>query len=265
MQNKSPAEIYSSKTDAEPVARRSGRWFFVGMALVMIATSIAGFLPAIIQPATRRAPLTLLAGVHGIVYFMWLFLYLAQSLLIANRRVVWHRKLGLTSVVLLALMIPLGFTTTTAMVRRGFDLSGDLHIDPHPNGETSADAPTASVFNLSALLAFITLAVAAIGFRRRPQVHKRLMLFANIMLMPAPIAHLFGHIPSTWSPAAIGAAFLILSNFFLLAPIAGDYLIEKRIRFLTVAMTVGLYAYQQFVILVIAPSAAWHHFAEWMS
>ena len=38
---------------------------------------------------------------------MWLFLYLAQSLLIANRRVVWHRKLGLTSVVLLALMIPL--------------------------------------------------------------------------------------------------------------------------------------------------------------
>ena len=151
MQNKSPAEIYSSKTDAEPVARRSGRWFFVGMALVMIATSIAGFLPAIIQPATRRAPLTLLAGVHGIVYFMWLFLYLAQSLLIANRRVVWHRKLGLTSVVLLALMIPLGFTTTTAMVRRGFHLSGDQDIGPQPDGQTLTDAPTATVFNFFAL------------------------------------------------------------------------------------------------------------------
>ena len=107
---------------------RPGRWFFVGMAFAMIATSIAGFLPAIIDPGTRRAPLTLLAGAHGIVFFMWLFLYLAQSLLIANRRVALHRRLGLTSAVLLPLMIVLGFTTTTAMIRRGFDLSGDQHL-----------------------------------------------------------------------------------------------------------------------------------------
>lgn len=58
----------------------------------MIATSIAGFLPATIEPATRRAPLTLLAEAHGIVFVMWLLLYLAQSLLIANRRVALHRR-----------------------------------------------------------------------------------------------------------------------------------------------------------------------------
>jgi hypothetical protein len=50
------------------------------MALVMIATSIAGFLPAIIEPAKRRAPLTLLAEAHGIVFFMWLLLYPAQAI-----------------------------------------------------------------------------------------------------------------------------------------------------------------------------------------
>ena len=105
-------EINSLKTDTELIARAMGRWFFVGMAFVFIATSIAGFLPAIINPATRRAPLTPLAEAHGIVFFMWLLLYLAQSLLIANRRVALHRRLGLTSVVLLTLMIPLGFTTT---------------------------------------------------------------------------------------------------------------------------------------------------------
>jgi hypothetical protein len=92
------------------------------------------------------------------------------------------------------------------------------------------------------------------------------MLFANITLMTAPIAHLFGHIPSTWlSPAAGGAAFAILTILFLLAPIAGDYLIEKRIRFLTAATAVGLFAFQVLVVFVIAPSAAWHRFAEWMS
>src|SRR6266550_6640590 len=250
----------------KPICNPGGRWFFVGMALVMIATSIAGFLPAIIEPATRRAPLTLLAEAHGIVFFMWLLLYLGQSLLIANRRVALHRRLGLTSVVLLAAMIPLGFATTTAMVRRGFDLSGDQHVDPHPDGQTSVDAPTSSVFNLSGLLAFIILAVAAIGYRHRPAVHKRLMLFANITLMTAPIVHLLGHIPSIWlSPAAYAVAFAILNIFFLVAPIAGDYLIEKRIRLLTAAMAIGLFAFQVLVIFVIAPSATWHRFAEWIS
>lgn len=117
-------------------------------------------------------------------------------------------------------MIPLGFTTTTAMVRRGFDLSGDQHVDPHPDGQTSVDAPTASVFNLSTLLACIILAVAAIGYRRRPDVHKWLMLFANITLMAAPIAHLVGHIPSlALSPAAPNVAVAILNILFLLAPV----------------------------------------------
>jgi hypothetical protein len=233
VQNAAKAEIDSLKTDNRLTARAAGRWFFVGMALVMIATTIAGFLPAIIEPATRRAPLTLLAGAHGIVTFMWLLLYLAQSLLIANRRVALHRRLGLTSIVLLALIIPLGFTTTTAMVRRGFDLSGDQHADPHPAEGVSLDAPTASVFNFAALLQFAVLAVAAICYRRRPDVHKRLMLFANITLMAAPIAHLLGHIPSTWLPGAAGdAAGAILNILFLVAPIAGDYLIEKRVRIL---------------------------------
>jgi hypothetical protein len=193
----------------KPVSHRAGRWFFVGMALVMIAISIAGFLPAITDSATRRAPLSPLAEAHGIVYFLWLLLYLAQSLLIANRRVDLHRRLGLTSIGLLALMIPLGFVTTTAMVRRGFDLSGDQQIDPHSNGQTTLDAPTASVFNLAALVTFAILAVAAIVYRRRPDVHKRLMLFANITLISASITHLCGHV-FRQSPNAFALAFTIL-------------------------------------------------------
>jgi hypothetical protein len=236
------------------------------MALVFIATSIAGFLPAIINPATRRAPPTPLAEAHGIVFFMWLLLYLAQSLLIANRRVALHRRLGLTSIVLLALMIPLGFVTTTAMVRRGFDLSGDQHVDPHPDGQMSMDPPTASLGNLSALVGFVIFAVAAIAYRRRPAVHKRLMLYANISLMTAPLTHLLGHIPSTWlSPAASTAAFFILCILFLLAPIAGDYLIEKRVRFLTAALSIGWFAGQMLVLFLVGPSSWWPRFAVWMS
>ncbi len=162
-------------------------------------------------------------------------------------------------------MIPLGFATTTAMVRRGFDLSGDQHTDPHPVEGVSVDAPTSSVFNFGTLLAFSVLAVAAICYRRRPAVHKRLMLFANISLMAAPIAHLLGHIPSTWLPVSGDAAVVILNILFLVAPIAGDYLIEKRVRFLTVAMAIGLFAFVLLQASVIGPSVAWHRFAVWIS
>lgn len=249
-----------------PVSHPAGRWFFVGLALVMIATSIAGFLPAIIDPATRRAPLTLFAAAHGIVSLLWLLLYLAQSLFVANRRVDLHRRLGLTSIVLLALMISSGFTTTTAMVRRGFDLSGDQHVDPHPDGQTLVDGPTASAGNFIALLTFSILAGAAILYRHRPAVHKRLMLFANITLMLAPITHLLGHMPSTWlSPGASAAAFVILYTSFLLAPVTFDFLTEKRVRFLTTGIAIGLFALLVLQVLVIAPSAAWRRFAVWIS
>jgi len=193
------------------------------------------------------------------VFFAWLLLYLAQSLLVANRRVDLHRKLGLTSIVLLAVMIPLGFATTSAMVRRGFDLSGDQHIDPH---QTETDGATSSVFNLFALLAFSLLAAAAICYRHRPGVHKRLMVFAPVPLMTASIAHLLGHIPSSWFPVGGDIAFAILYIPFLLAPIAFDYFTEKRIRLLTTALALGLFAYQLLLAFAIAPSPAWHRLAE---
>lgn len=250
----------------KPVSQPTRRWFFVGMALVFIATSIAGFLPAIINPATRRAPLTLLAVVHGIVFLLWLLLYLAQALLIANRRADLHRRLGLAGIGVMALVIYFGFTSMTATIRRGFDLSGDQHMDPHPDGLTTVDPPTAMIFNFSALVTFGILATAAIFYRRRPDLHKRLMLFANISLMVAPIAHFLGHIPSTWmSPALSATSFLLLYLLFLLAPMVYDFLVTKRIRWLTSSLAVGLFVSQLLQAVVVGPSAAWHRFVEWFS
>jgi len=250
----------------KPVSQPARRWFFVGMALVFIATSIAGFLPAILHPATRRAPLTLLAAVHGIVILLWLFLYLAQALLIANRRVDLHRRLGLAGVGVMALVIYFGFTSMTATIRRGFDLSGDQHMDPQPNGSTTVDAPTAMIFNFSALVTFGILAAAALFYRRRPDLHKRLMLFANIALMVAPIAHFMGHIPQNRiSPGLYVVSYLLLYLLFLLAPMVYDVLVTKRIRWLTSSLAVALFVSQLVQGIVIAPSAAWHRFAQWFS
>jgi hypothetical protein len=108
------------------------RWFFTGVAIAMLATSAAGFMPSLMHAAERRAPLSLLAAAHGIVFFAWLLLFLVQSRLVATRHVALHRRLGVAAVFLAALMVPLAYITPAAMVRRSFDLSGDLRIDHDP-------------------------------------------------------------------------------------------------------------------------------------
>jgi hypothetical protein len=76
------------------------------MALAMIVTSLAAFLPSIVHSAGRHAPLSPLAAAHGIVFFAWLLMFLVQGRLIATHHVTLHRRLGLASVFILALMIP---------------------------------------------------------------------------------------------------------------------------------------------------------------
>ncbi len=106
------------------------------------------------------------------MFFAWLLLFLVQTLLMGSGLVVWHRRLGIVAVFLLALMLPLGYETTIAMIRRGYDLSGDQYVGGITN-VGSLDAQTASVFNLVALAWFAILAICALCFRARPAVHVR--------------------------------------------------------------------------------------------
>lgn len=231
------------------------RWFFTGMAIAMLATAIAGFTPSILHPTGRRAPLSALAAVHGTAFFSWLLIFLLQSRLVATRHVTWHRRLGLASVFVLVLMVPLAYTTTVAMVQRGFDLSGDLRIDHDPLYE--------SVFTFSNILIFSVLVIAALAYRRRPEIHKRLMLFANIELMPAPLAHLIGHTP--WLASLPAAIIMIPISMFVIAAVARDLLLARRVLPLTWGLALLRVFSGPLEAGLIGPSAAWHHFASWLA
>jgi hypothetical protein len=231
------------------------RWFFTGIAMAMLATSMAGFTPSLVHTAGRRAPLSPLAAAHGIVFFSWLLIFLIQSRLVASRRVALHRKVGRVSVLVLTLMIPLAYTTTAAMARRGFDLSGDLRIDHDPLYE--------SIFPFSNLLIFSVLVAAALAYRRRPEIHKRLMLFANIELMPAPLAHFIGHTP--WLAALPAAIIMIPISMFVVAAVGRDILLGRRVHPLTWGLALLRLFSGPLEAGPIGSSAAWHHFASWVS
>jgi hypothetical protein len=228
------------------------RWYFPGIAVVMIAVAIAGFAPSIAAPSRRLAPLTALAAVHGILFFLWLLLFLLQTTLIAARRPDLHRRMGITAVVLLIVNVPLSYVVTVEMVRRGFDLSGDQM--------TKADPLFGSIFNFVAAIEFPILAGAALAFTHRMEIHKRLMLFTNIMLMGVPITHLLGHFGLLSSPIPVLAG----ETIFLLSAVARDYLVSRRIHPLTTFLAISL-----FLLLPIqgfvGTTDAWHHFAAWLA
>jgi hypothetical protein len=233
------------------------RWFFTGMALVMIAVVLAAFTPSIAHPAGRRAPLSLLAAAHGIVFFTWLLIFLVQSRLIATHHVAWHKRLGLTSIFVLALMIPLGYSTIIGMVRRGFDLSGDLNL------AIGSDVAQEAVFPFFNITIFAVLVIAALAYRRRPEIHKRLMLFANIELMPAPLAHFIGHNPTLAPlPAPI---ILVPISIFVIAAVGRDWLVARRIHSLTWALAGLRMVSGGLEAGPIGSSTAWHHFVGWLA
>jgi len=70
----------------------------------------------------RRAPISPLRVVHGMLFFAWLIIFLIQSRLIATGNIALHRRVGVAAGFIPALMIPVAYATCVAMVRRKFDL-----------------------------------------------------------------------------------------------------------------------------------------------
>jgi len=169
-------------------ATYSQRWFFTGMALAMLVVACAGFVPSLVQTSRRHAPVSSLVGLHGILFFAWLTIFLVQSRLASAGMVAFHRKVGFAAACVLTFMVPLACATTIGMVRRGFDLSGDLRIE--------GDPPAEAALQFGWLLVFSVLMIAALAYRRRPDVHSRLILFANIALMPAALSFLLAGGPA---------------------------------------------------------------------
>ena len=142
------------------------RVFFSTVGLWIVVLTFVGFSPTFyLRALPERLPTHQI--VHGIVYSTWVVLFLVQALLISAHRARWHAALGAASAVLLTLMIPVGFHVVlvkTAAGLKSVDEAG---------------------FNLTELTLGFTFAFAGLANRRRPFVHKRLMLFATMMLTVA--------------------------------------------------------------------------------
>lgn len=244
------------KKTAGPLPHRVDGKFHIGMAIAAGATAILGFGPALLDTASRKAPLNLAVAVHGVLFSAWLALFLTQALLIHYGRFTSHRLLGVFGAGLAVVMLISGYFVTIEMVRRGYDLSGDLI------GE-SGDPLMVMVFQLGDLLCFGLLVALGILFRLRSEAHKRLMLLATVGgMMPAALSHVIGHSPflSSFHPAII----LIPWTPFLFAGAIHDKLSRGRIHPVSLWGALAVWLWSNIRAGVIGQSDLWREFAGWL-
>jgi hypothetical protein len=195
-----------------------------------------------------------LLAVHGIAFFAWLVLFIAQTILARTGNLALHRRMGMWSAILAAALVVLGYQTTIAMGRRGYDLSGDLV-------GARSDPLAAMAFPLLYTFMFAVLFMAGYLYRRRSAVHKRLMLLALTgALMPSPIAHLTGHFAFLRDKGFLTP--LIIATF-LAAGAIYDRIQLRRIHPVSLWIVLAIFLVDNLCFAVVVPSRAWHAFAAW--
>jgi len=243
---------------------RVDRWFYISVAVAIILLNALGFGPSILNPSERIAPLPLtpVVTVHAIVASAWLLFFLTQATLVATRRTAMHRRLGIAGGVLAAAFVVVATLTTMESARRGFDLSGDLlRITPPARRAVAGRWLLPLISNIPMFAVFVG---AALFFRRRPAIHKRLMLLATVgpQLTGPPVIHAAGHWPALlpWAPAIA----LVTSAGFLSASAIHDRISEGRIHPVSIWGPLLLIVWDIVSEGLIGQSAAWDEFAAWM-
>ncbi len=161
--------------------------FFIWAAISFAVLAIIGFSRTYYLKTLFGTPaLSGLIHIHAVIMTAWLVLLITQTLLIANRRLEWHRRLGICGAVLALLVVAVGMHATV--------MATEQEVRHHIVGRFHF----LLALNAANLLAFGALVIAAIAFRSRGAFHKRLMLMATLNLIAPALARivlLFTHQP----------------------------------------------------------------------
>jgi hypothetical protein len=150
------------------------RWFYMAVGVLMTLIVVSGFWKSFFGP--------LLGGTagdrhwvlyaHAVVFMGWLGLFIGQAALVYRRRKDLHRRLGDYGVWYGVLVIALGLAATF--------VAPPLHV---ASGRWTMDYAAAFLLlPLGDVLLFGGFFAAAVRFKNRHALHKRLMVLATVAL-----------------------------------------------------------------------------------
>lgn len=229
------------------------RLFYGGIAIATAVMTLVGFGPTYYLRFFDGGPRATISGgsfsgilhLHGVLFTVWVLLFITQTALISGRRVAIHRKLGVFGGILAAAMIVAGVLAGIGMTRRGAAPPG---IEPL----------SFLAIPLGDMVMFAGFVTAALLRRRDKESHKRLMLLAYASILAAPAARLPGVLPL--GPIAFyGVAFLVV-----IAGVIYDYASRRRIHSVY-AWGGGLLFLSVPLRLMLSGTEAWKAFAGFLT
>jgi hypothetical protein len=153
------------------------QYFYFVMSLLFPVIVVAGFShtvsESLFHPVILRPRIL---WFHAVVFSGWIVFYMFQSVLVRTRNVKWHRFFGWFGTALGTVMVPLGVATAIAMGR--FDRN-QLH---------QSDAEASLIVPLADIAVFGTLLALAIVWRKKPELHRRMVFIATCGLLGAAFA-----------------------------------------------------------------------------
>jgi hypothetical protein len=218
-----------------------GQYFYLFMSLLIVAVIVYGFSFTVgknlLHPAIPRPWMLYL---HATVFSSWLVFFVLQSTLVRSRKVQWHRRLGLFGVALGTLIPMVGVSTAVVMGRFN---TVSLH---------ATDAESSLVVPLFDMVCFTSTFPLAVYWRKKPELHRRLMLVATCALTAAG----FGRFPDRILP---GYLFYVGVDLLILLGVARDLIVNRTVH------RVYLFALPLFILgQTIVTYIAYHNVPFWL-
>jgi hypothetical protein len=148
--------------------------FFLIWALITLAIVILGFAPTFyLRPlfgstdySTGSTELPIHLVIHGLSMTAWYVIFAIQTYLGKKRKIALHRTLGIAGIIVAAIVIASGYIVLVEFIPRNPVVEAVTNIN---------------VGNTMNFIVFASMITAGLYYRRTPDVHKRLMLFAGVV------------------------------------------------------------------------------------
>ncbi len=215
--------------------------------VVLIGFSRSFFLMPVFGAEPDWAAKEPIFYLHGTVFSLWFALLAYQTLLIRQRSLRLHRRLGYAGA---GLGVVVALVGCYAALRAANRPGGFIGV-PFPPQQFLA----VPIIEMALFAVFLTFAVIN---RHRPASHKRFILLASIDLLGAPIARIPLMMPALpfWIDSVVYSAFVVVLGYW-------DLQTRGKLRPETMFGGPALIAIN-FAAIPIGSTALWQNFALWM-
>lgn len=234
----SVAEARNKAGKMNPGQRFVNRYFYFAMSLLVAVIVASGFSRTVngnlLHPPIPRP---LILWFHAAAFTAWVAFFIFQSALVRTHNVKWHRFFGWFGAALGTVMVPLGIVTSIVMGRF------DTYAEHLPGSEAFLIVP---FYDMAAFGAFFGLAVL---WRKKPELHRRLLFIATCGLLDAAFGrfdYIFNH----------GLFFWCLDGVILLG-VLRDLYVDRRLHKTYIYALLPLVVVQAFVAHTWLSASAW--------